>query len=196
MGFGIVLVAILPALLVAAAVFDLTSFTIPNIVPAAMILLFAAFLVYTVIVGHSLSWNQTAMHVMAGIIGLGVGMGMFALGWVGGGDAKLFAVATLWLGWDALYEYTVLTTLLGGVLTIALILLRRIVLPRILAEQPWLARLADGKSGVPYGVALSMAALIVLPNTEQTLLSRDFFERCVKFNSLRPDGTNPCSAAR
>ena len=104
MGFGIVLVAILPALLVAAAVFDLTSFTIPNIVPAAMILLFAAFLVYTVIVGHSLSWNQTAMHVMAGIIGLGVGMGMFALGWVGGGDAKLFAVATLWLGWDALYE--------------------------------------------------------------------------------------------
>lgn len=166
MGFGIVLVAILPALLVAAAVFDLTSFTIPNIVPAAMILLFAAFLVYTVIAGHSLSWNQTAMHVMAGVIGLGVGMGMFALGWVGGGDAKLFAVATLWLGWDALYEYTVLATLLGGVLTIALILLRRIVLPRILADQPWLARLADGKSGVPYGVALSMAALIVLPNTE------------------------------
>ena len=131
-----------------------------------MILLFAAFLVYTVIVGHSLSWNQTAMHVMAGIIGLGVGMGMFALGWVGGGDAKLFAGATLWLGWDALYEYAVLATLLGGVLTVALLMLRKIPLPQILADQPWLARLADRKSGVPYGVALSCAALIVLPNTD------------------------------
>jgi prepilin peptidase CpaA len=166
MGSGILLVAILPALLAAAAVFDLTSFTIPNIVPGSMLLLFAAFLIATSVGGHSPSWDQTSLHILAGAFGLAVGMGMFALGWVGGGDAKLFAGATLWLGWDALYEYAVLATLLGGVLTVALLMLRKIPLPQILADQPWLARLADRKSGVPYGVALSCAALIVLPNTD------------------------------
>jgi prepilin peptidase CpaA len=39
-------------------------------------------------------------------------------------------------------------------------------LPRLLSAQPWLARLADPNSGVPYGVALAIAALVVLPDTE------------------------------
>jgi prepilin peptidase CpaA len=39
-------------------------------------------------------------------------------------------------------------------------------LPQILADQPWIARLADRKEGVPYGVALAVAALTVLPDTE------------------------------
>jgi prepilin peptidase CpaA len=45
-------------------------------------------------------------------------------------------------------------------------MLRQVPLPRLLAEQPWLLRLADPQSGVPYGVALSIAALSILPTTE------------------------------
>lgn len=166
MTVAILLVAILPALLVVAAVFDLISFTIPNIVPAAMGIAFMAFLAAMAMNGHPLSWNETGLHLLAGFIGLAAGMGLFATGWVGGGDAKLFAVAALWLGWDALYEYTVISSLLGGVLTIALLLLRRVPLPQVLAKRPWLAQLADHRSGVPYGIALSLAALLVLPETE------------------------------
>ena len=34
------------------------------------------------------------------------------------------------------------------------------------AAWSWVARLADPKAGIPYGVALAAAALIVLPDTE------------------------------
>jgi prepilin peptidase CpaA len=51
-------------------------------------------------------------------------------------------------------------------LSVALLVLRKFPLPSVLAAQPWLVRLADRNSGVPYGVALAMAALVVLPDTE------------------------------
>ena len=166
MTVSILLVAILPALLVAAAIFDLTSFTIPNMLPAAMFALFAAFLLATTLNGHGLSWSETWPHLLAGGIALLASMALFAAGWVGGGDAKLFAMACLWLGWDSMYEYTLVASLLGGMLSVALVVLRRLPLPSLLAAQPWLVRLADRDSGVPYGVALAMAALAVLPDTE------------------------------
>jgi prepilin peptidase CpaA len=166
MTVSILLVAILPALLVAAAIFDLTSFTIPNMLPAAMFALFAAFLLATTLNGHGLSWSDTWPHLLAGGVALVASMALFAAGWVGGGDAKLFAMACLWMGWDSMFEYTLVASLLGGMLSLALLVMRKFPLPSVLAEQPWLARLADRDSGVPYGVALAMAALVVLPDTE------------------------------
>ena len=163
---AILLVAFLPALLVAAAVFDLTTYTIPNMVPASMLALFVTLLVTMAINGHPLGLNDTGLHLLAGLLGLVAGIAMFAFGWVGGGDAKLFAVAALWLGWDALLDYALLAALLGGCITVALIAVRRVRLPSILEEQPWISALADRKQGVPYGVALAMAALTVLPDTE------------------------------
>jgi prepilin peptidase CpaA len=166
MTVSILLVAILPAILIAAAFFDLTTFTIPNMLPAAMFALFAAFLLATTLNGHSLTWGETWPHLLAGAVALVAGMALFGAGWVGGGDAKLFAMACLWLGWDSMFEYTLVASLLGGVLTISLLTLRRLPLPSLLAAQPWLVRLADRDSGVPYGVALAIAALVVLPDTE------------------------------
>jgi prepilin peptidase CpaA len=166
MMISILLVAILPAILIAAAFFDLTTFTIPNMLPAAMFVLFAAFLAVIALAGHGLSWSDTWPHLLAGSVALAAGMALFAAGWVGGGDAKLFAMACLWLGWDSMFEYTLVASLLGGMLTIALLVLRRFPLPALLAAQPWLVRLADRNSGVPYGVALAIAALVVLPDTE------------------------------
>ena len=163
---GVFVVAILPALLAAAAIFDLTSYTIPNIVPAAMIMLFAAFMLVIAAGGHALSLDVAGLHLLAGATGLLVGMGMFALGWVGGGDAKLFAVTALWLGWDSLFEYAVVASVLGGALTFALLGLRRVSLPPALMRVTWLARLANSQSGIPYGVALSVAALVVLPDSQ------------------------------
>ena len=166
MMISILLVAILPAILIAAAYFDLTTFTIPNMLPAAMFVLFAAFMLAVALAGHGLNWSDTWPHLLAGAVGLVAGMALFAAGWVGGGDAKLFAMACLWLGWDSMFEYTLVASLLGGMLTIALLMLRRLPLPALLAAQPWLVRLADRNSGVPYGVALAIAALVVLPDTE------------------------------
>src|SRR5258708_36084076 len=126
MAVSILLVAMLPALLVAAAFSDLTSYTIPNMLPAAMLALFAAFLLASALNGHSLSWSETWPHLLAGAVALVAGMALFAAGWVGGGDAKLFAMACLWLGWDSMLEYALMASVFGGMLTITLLTVRRL----------------------------------------------------------------------
>jgi len=163
---SMVLIEVLACVLLAAAIFDLASYTIPNLLNVAMFFLFACFVVTMSLLGHPLSWSQLWPHLLAGVIALFAGMAMFAARWIGGGDAKLFAMACLWLGWDVLFQYAVLASLFGGALTLGILLLRRIPLPRFLIMQPWVARLADTEAGVPYGVALAAAALILLPETE------------------------------
>ena len=165
MSIAFLVIAVLPALLVAAAVCDLMSYTIPNVIPGAMILLFGLFMILIGATGQGMSWSESGLHLLAGVIGLAAGMGFFAAGWVGGGDAKLFAAALLWLGWDALFDYAIMASIFGGVLTFALLALRQLPLPVFLIKQPWIARLSDHKGDVPYGVALALAALLVLPDT-------------------------------
>lgn len=163
----LLLVAVLPALLVGAAAWDLLSFTIPNIVPAALILFFCVFVALVLSSNHDAAFalNALGWHVAAGLAALVCGMALFAAGYVGGGDAKLFAAASLWLGWDLFFEYTVIASLLGGALTLALLALRRMPLPAMLHGQGWLLKLVDRKSGVPYGIALATAALVMLPES-------------------------------
>jgi prepilin peptidase CpaA len=55
--------------------------------------------------------------------------------------------------------------MLGGVLTLVLLALRQWPLPSLLARQPWIARLHAMNSGIPYGIALAIAGLVVYPDT-------------------------------
>ena len=124
----------------------------------------AVFAVFALAAGLTL--HAIGGHVLAGLLGLFIGFTLFALGYIGGGDAKLFAVVLLWLGLKDLMPYTLVTTVLGGVLTLGLLALRRLPLPAILARQSWILRLHDSKAGVPYGVALAAGVLVVLPGTD------------------------------
>jgi prepilin peptidase CpaA len=159
------LVGVFPVLLITAAIFDLTSFKIPNILPGAMLALFLVFLSAMALSGHAVSWSEIFSHLMAAGLGLIIGMIMFALRWIGGGDAKFFAMTCLWLGWESMLDYAVMASIAGGVLTLALLWLRRFPLPGFL-QMPWVLRLAEPKGAVPYGVALAAAALLILPGTE------------------------------
>jgi prepilin peptidase CpaA len=160
------LLGILSSLMLAAALFDLASYTIPNLLTGTMFVLFAAFLLALALNGHALGWSSMRLHLLAGALGLAVGIAMFARGWIGGGDAKLFAVACLWLGWNSIYDYAILASLLGGALTLFLLALRQLPVAAFLPPWPWLLRLTDTESGVPYGVALASAALMILPDTD------------------------------
>jgi prepilin peptidase CpaA len=99
-------------------------------------------------------------------VGLFIGFALFALGWIGGGDAKLFAAVCLWLGFHDLAPYALLASVFGGVLTLGLVLLRQWPLPGALARQGWIVKLHDARSGIPYGVALACGAFALLPSTE------------------------------
>jgi prepilin peptidase CpaA len=84
---------------------------------------------------------------------------------MGGGDAKLAAATALWLGFSSLLDYLLIAAVAGGVLTLLILLMRACPLPRSALAWAWLSRLYDRKSGVPYGVALALAALVVFPHS-------------------------------
>ncbi len=89
----------------------------------------------------------------------------FALGWIGGGDAKLAAVTALWFQPHEALLYFTYTALLGGILTLVILQLRSGLLPWFFYRVPWIAQLHDARTGVPYGAAMAPAALIVFPDT-------------------------------
>jgi prepilin peptidase CpaA len=156
----LVLVA-LPALLAIAAGWDLVSFTIPNRLQLALLAVFALFVAVSGMTVPALGW-----HLLAGLVGLAVGFGLFAAGWIGGGDAKLFAAMSLWLGFHDLVPYALLASVAGGALTLALLAMRHRPLPAFLLRYSWVLRLHDRKAGIPYGVALAAGAFVLLPQTE------------------------------
>jgi prepilin peptidase CpaA len=155
------LVALLPAMLFAAAGWDLTSLTIPNFLNVAVA---STFGVFALLLG--LSPGAVGMHLLAGSIALAIGFALFALGYIGGGDAKLYAGAALWLGPHDLLVYTLVATILGGFLTLTLLGLRQLPLPAGLARQGWILKLHDNRSGIPYGVALAAGVFAILPQAE------------------------------
>jgi len=109
--------------------------------------------------------GEIGMHVAAAALVLVIAFGMFTQGWIGGGDAKLAAATALWFGFGHLLDFLVYASLLGGVLTLVLIQFRKLPLPGPLARQSWIMRLHEKGGGVPYGIALAAAALIVYPKT-------------------------------
>jgi prepilin peptidase CpaA len=147
-------------LVVWAAVSDLFTMTIPN---RLSLLLAAGFIVFALLAGFS--GQQILLHTGAGAIVLSVGFALFALGWIGGGDVKVAAAISLWFGFGSLLEYTLLATVYGGVLTLALLSCRAIPLPAFALGWDWLTRLHDRKTGVPYGIALAVAGLKVYPSS-------------------------------
>jgi prepilin peptidase CpaA len=168
MALSIFVFGIFPALLLAAAIYDLGTYLIPNVISGALVLLFLVYLGVAWVSGDPVGWRLVGLHFAAGAVALGLGMGLFALHWIGGGDAKIFASSCLWLGPVCAIEYTLTAAMFGGVLTVVLLLLRRFPVPRFLAR-PWILNLADPKAGVPYGVALALGAIAVLPGTDLLL---------------------------
>ena len=168
MALSLFVFGIFPALLLSAAVYDLGTYTIPNVLSGALAVLFVVFLIAAWASGDTVSWRLVGLHFAAGAVALGVGMVLFALHWIGGGDAKIFAGSCLWLGPVCAVHYTLTSAMFGGVLTVLLLLLRRFPVPSFLAR-PWILNLADPQAGVPYGVALALGAIAVLPGTDLLL---------------------------
>lgn len=156
----ILLLTIFPATMILAAAMDILTFTIPN---RLSIVLIVGFFLLALLV--PLTWSDIGLHVLAGAGMLSLGFVLFACGWIGGGDAKLFAGAALWLGPGALPKYLLIASLFGGALTLALILWRGRSLPAMLTSQGWLLRLHDRREGIPYGIALAAAGLLVYSDT-------------------------------
>jgi prepilin peptidase CpaA len=150
-----------PALMAFAAASDLITMTISNRVSLALA---AGFLVLAIASG--MGAYDILMHIGAGAAVLMVAFGCFAMGWVGGGDAKVVSAAALWFGFAHLMNYLLYASLFGGALTLLLLQFRQWPLPVSFAGQPWLAKLHAKETRVPYGIALAIGALMIYPETE------------------------------
>ena len=155
-----VLLIIFPALMAFAACSDLLTMKISNRLVLATL---AFFPVLALVAGMSLP--QFGMHIGAAFLVLAVTFAFFAAGWIGGGDAKFAAGTALWLGFDLLLPYLIYAGLFGGVLTLAMLGARRIPLPARLGEITWIGRLHNASTGIPYGIALAGAAMVVYADT-------------------------------
>lgn len=155
---SLVLCVVFPFLMAYAAASDLLTMRISNRVTGLVV---AGFAIHVVASGMTL--GDVLTHLVAGALTLAATFAMFARGWMGGGDAKLAAGTALWLGIEHVIEYAVVASLLGGVLTLAILYVRSYPLPKPVLRFPFVMHLHDVNTGIPYGIALASAALIVLP---------------------------------
>jgi prepilin peptidase CpaA len=144
-------------LLIYAACSDIASLTIPNWVSIAL----AALFVPLALILH-MPLGQIGVHLLFGFALLAVGFFLFQANIIGGGDAKLLAGAAVWTGFPAFITFLFWTALAGGVIALALLGARKWI-ARAESRPAFVNRLLTPESGVPYGVAIMLGGLAVLP---------------------------------
>jgi len=157
---SLILIVVFAGCMLAASWHDMTSMTIPNWIS---LVLLAGFLVLTPFVWQG--WDVFGVHILIGLICFAIGVGMFALGWMGGGDAKLFAATSFWWVWADLPIYLVYTAIAGGALALFLMLGRQFIPVRVLTTD-WMHRLFRDEKKMPYGLALAFGGLMTLPRSD------------------------------
>jgi prepilin peptidase CpaA len=154
----LLLLGVMPALVIVAGLKDLTTMRIPNWISLLLIVFFfpAAF-------AMGLPPLTIAIHVGVAFAALVVGAGMFALRWIGGGDAKLMAAACLWLGLQGSGMFLLWTGVMGGLFCLTLLFARFHSRPYLAGAPGWVVHLMEPKGDIPYGVAIAAGALMAYP---------------------------------
>lgn len=144
-----------------AAMNDMFSMTIANRIP---VLLAGSFPVFAWLAGMDVA--TIALHLTVGVGMLVLTFALFAAGAMGGGDAKLIAATSVWFGLSlALAQYLVWSAMLGGLLTLILVIYRATPLAPSMAHLPAFRHFGDRQKGIPYGIALAPAAILALPGS-------------------------------
>ena len=159
-------------LCLAAAVFDLWKMIIPNAVSILLVaLFFANALVLTLFSGYAVAWLS---HLGAMAAVLVVGLVVYRFNVLGAGDVKLLTAVSLWTGFEKnlieplvldyfLFDYLILVALFGGGLSLALIILRRLLVGLLLLQSApqniTLPRYLLPREHMPYGVAIALPAI-------------------------------------
>ena len=135
--------------------------TIANTVSMILLLTFAVIAPFT-----GMEWSAFAWHFAAGALVLAVTFSLFAMGGMGGGDAKLLASSAVWMGLShQLLFYLLASAVVGGMLTLLILSYRKSPLSLYTGRNMFLRHFADQKAGIPYGIALGIGGLIAYPDS-------------------------------
>ncbi len=153
----LIFAALLSALMVWVIISDITRYIIPNLLNGIIIVLYVLAAVLLPV--------DPLMALATAALVLLVGLALFALGLMGGGDIKLLVVLSLWTGWGMTTpQFIFMTAIMGGALVI-IVLLMRVLLPGLwlkLRPTKPLPRFLTRKQPVPYGIAIAAAFLFIL----------------------------------
>lgn len=94
-------------------------------------------------------WPDVAIQVGVAAVVFGLFVGAFALGQMGGGDVKMIGAVALWLPFARLADLLIAMALIGGLITLAFVIERRM-------------RQREGPVEIPYGVAIAIAGLLAI----------------------------------
>jgi prepilin peptidase CpaA len=149
--------ALFPALMTFAGAFDFLTLSIPNRICLAIALMF-----FPVALLAGLPPETMAIHLSCALAALALGFALYAAGWIGGGDAKLFAAAALWIGWGHIVPYGAAVAVVGGGLAVMYVILRILPARFTMPVGRWAASIR--RMELPYGVALAGATLAIFPH--------------------------------
>lgn len=133
------------ALLLSAGIQDVRSREIANWKNAAIALLAP---LWWVAIGLD-PWPGMAVQFGVALLVFAIFVGAFAIGQMGGGDVKLIGALSLWLAPLHLLDMLLVMSVIGGALTLAMLVEHRV-------------RRRTTAIEVPYGVAIALAGLLVL----------------------------------
>lgn len=149
---------ILPLCLAFAALNDLFTMTIPNRVSAILV---GSFCIVAPLTGMDI--HSFAMSLLAGVVVFLLCFTLFALNTMGGGDAKLLTASSIWFGFNtSLAAYLLSVAVIGGLLTIGILMLRSRSQEIMAIGLPVPDSLLVAKK-VPYGIAIAAAGLLTYP---------------------------------
>lgn len=152
---------VFPFCMAFAAISDTLSMTIANRISVVLV---ATFVVVAPLTG--MDWTTFGLHMAAGAIVLVATFVLFAMGGMGGGDAKLLAATAIWMGLGIpLVEYLVYTSIAGGALTVLILTYRRSILPTYLGHNMFLRHFGEDQKGVPYGIALGIGGMLAFADS-------------------------------
>jgi len=134
------------ACLIAAAIADVRSYEIPDGLSITLLVTAVGFGAAT----PGFAWIS---HLAAVLLMFGIGLFVFARGWMGGGDVKLLVAIAGWTGLAGLVGQLTAVALAGGVLALVLIIARRAFAARSPESLPELFR-----TGAPLPYAIAIAA--------------------------------------
>jgi prepilin peptidase CpaA len=152
--------AIFASSMVCIAVTDLRTRKIWNGLVIALLIAYAGLAPLA-----GFTFQEIGRSVLAALAVLLVALVLFSRGVIGGGDAKLAAVISMWFGADHTPAYFMYMALVGGAFALGILMFRMLPLPAGMQNGGWVAQLHSKGTGMPYGVAMALAGLIVLPTT-------------------------------
>jgi prepilin peptidase CpaA len=144
---------------------DFRHLRISNSIIVLLVCTFAAF------AAVFLEPKAVLSHVVLALFILSIACVFFAANWIAGGDVKFLTATTLWVGPEHVIDFIMLMAMLGLVLALALICVRKYPYFVVHLPDSWMLRriTALAECGqVPYGVAIGIAAVL----TPDSLLMR------------------------